>query len=93
MGSLLELTTWIHAGLGVICMVSGTLALTARKTRGRHPTAGRVFAVSLVLVYLAILANIVVEKNVFMLGIGWLAVYAPTLGTRYTLRPPKRTSG
>jgi hypothetical protein len=67
-------------------MVSGVLALTAKKTKGRHPTAGRVFAVSLALVYAAILVNIVVQKNVFMLGIGWLAVYAAAEGWRALLR-------
>jgi len=67
-------------------MVSGILALTARKTKGRHPTAGRVFAVSLGLVYASILLNIVVQRNVFMLGIGWLAVYAGAEGWRSLLR-------
>ena len=56
-------------------MVSGVLALTAKKTKGRHPADGRVFAVSLTLAFAAILLNIVVRKNVFMLGMGWLAVY------------------
>ena len=67
-------------------MVSGVLALTAKKSKGTHPTAGRVFAVSLALVYAAILINIVVQKNIFMLGIGWLAVYAAAQGWRALLR-------
>ena len=67
-------------------MVSGVVALTAKKSKGAHPTAGRVFAVSLALVYAAILINIVVQKNVFMLGIGWLAVYAGAQGWRALLR-------
>jgi hypothetical protein len=84
--NLLQISLWIHAALGVICLVSGILALTAKKTKGRHPTAGRIFAVSLVLVYAAILLNIVVQKNVFMLGIGWIAVYAGAEGWRALLR-------
>lgn len=67
-------------------MVSGFVALTAKKSKGPHPTAGRIFAVSLALVYAAILINIVVQKNVFMLGIGWLAVYAGAQGWRALLR-------
>ena len=54
----------------------------SRKAGGAHPRAGRVFAVSLALVYVAILINIVVKANVFMLGIGWLAVFASTEGWR-----------
>jgi hypothetical protein len=67
-------------------LVSGILALTAKKTKGRHPAAGRVFAVSLTLAFAAILLNIVVRKNVFMLGMGWLAVYAGVEGWRALLR-------
>jgi hypothetical protein len=83
---LLQIALWIHASLGIICLVSGLLALTAKKTKGRHTTAGRVFAVVLPLVYGSILLNIVVQKNVFMLGIGWLAVYAGAEGWRALLR-------
>jgi hypothetical protein len=83
---LLQTSLWIHASLGIICLVSGILALTAKKTKGRHPAAGRVFAVSLTLAFAAILLNIVVRKNVFMLGMGWLAVYAGVEGWRALLR-------
>jgi len=86
MDNFLEITRWVHAGFGVICIISGLLALTAKKTIGRHPVAGRVFAVSLILVYLTILANILFDLNVFMLGIGWLAVYAAAIGWRALLR-------
>ena len=67
-------------------MISGILALTAKKTKGRHPTAGRVFAVSLTLAFAAILLNIVVKKNVFMLGMGCIAVYTSAEGWRALLR-------
>ena len=86
MEKLLQTSLWIHASLGIICLVSGILALTAKKTKGRHPAAGRVFAVSLTLAFAAILLNIVVRKNVFMLGMGWLAVYAGVEGWRALLR-------
>jgi hypothetical protein len=82
----LEINRWIHASLGAICIVSGLLALTAKKTPGRHPKAGRIFVVSLGFSFFAILVNIVVQKNVFMLGIGWLAVYAAADGWRALLR-------
>jgi hypothetical protein len=83
---LLQITPRVHAGLGAICMISGVIALTTRKTKGRHPAAGRVFTVSLILAFAAILLNIVVRKNVFMLGIGWLAVYTGAEGWRALLR-------
>ena len=86
MDNLPQITTWLHIGLGVICMISGVIALASRKTRGRHPNAGRSFTVSLALAYGAILFNIVLSKNVFMLGIGWMAVFAGVEGWRALLR-------
>lgn len=84
--TLLQVAPYIHAGLGTSCLISGLIALTAKKTKGRHPNAGRVFAVSLSLTFAAILLNIVVRKNMFMLGIGWLAVFAGIEGWRALLR-------
>lgn len=86
MERLLQITPWIHASFGIICIVSGLLAITAEKRRGRHSNAGRVFAVSLTFTFVAILLNIVVRKNVFMLGLGWLAVYTGIEGWRALLR-------
>ena len=86
MEKILQIAPWIHAGLGFVCLISGLLALTAKKTKGRHTNAGRVFTVSLALTFAAILLNIVVRKNVFMLGIGWLAVFASAEGWRALLR-------
>ena len=83
---LLQLAPWVHAGLGTLCLISGLLALMSKKDRGRHPKAGRVFAVSLALTFAAILLNIIARKNVFMLGIGWLAVFAGIEGWRALLR-------
>jgi hypothetical protein len=84
--TLIQIAPWVHAALGSICLVSGLLAMTAKKAKGRHPNAGRVFAVSLTLTFAAILLNIVVRKNVFMLGIGWLAAFAGIEGWRALLR-------
>ena len=67
-------------------MFSGVLALTAKKAKGRHPAAGRVFGASLALTFAAILINIVVAENVFMLGLGWLALYAGAEGWRAAWR-------
>ena len=64
--TLIQIAPWVHAALGIICLVSGLVALTAKKARGRHPNAGRVFAVSLTLTFAAILLNIVVKGD-------WLA--------------------
>ena len=90
MEPFLQISTWVHASLGLVCLVSGVLALTAKKAKGRHTNAGRVFLVSLTLTFFAILINIVVQKNVFMLCIGWLAVYAGVMGWRALLRAKDR---
>ena len=83
--TLLQMAPWGHAALGIVCLISGLLALTAKKAKGRHPNAGRVCAVSLTLTFAAILLNIVVRKNVFMLAIGWLAVSVGIEGWRALL--------
>lgn len=90
MEEFLQIAPWVHAGLGGVCLVSGVLALTSKKAKGRHPAAGRVFAVSLALTFAAILVNIVVRENVFMLGLGWLALYAGAEGWRALLRSQDR---
>ena len=90
MEELLQIAPWVHAGLGGVCLFSGVLALTAKKAKGRHPAAGRVFGASLALTFAAILINIVVAENVFMLGLGWLALYAGAEGWRALLRSQGR---
>ena len=82
MENVMEVARWVHAGIGVVCLVSGAMALLSKKGAGRHPFSGRIFVASLSLLFVAILFNIVVQKNVFMLGIGWLAVYAGIDGWR-----------
>ena len=86
METVLQIAQWVHASLGTVCLVSGLLALTAKKTSGFHPYAGKVFAVSLALAFTSILLNILVRTNVFMLGLGWLVVFAGTEGWRALLR-------
>ena len=70
----------------------GLFALMAPKASGLHPTAGRVFILSLALTFAAILLNIIVAQNVFMLGLGWLALYAALVGWRALLRFQSRLS-
>ena len=72
--TLLEVAPRIHAGLGIVCLVSGLIALKAKKVRGRHSNAGRIFGVSLVLTFVAILINIAMRKNVFMLGLSLIHI-------------------
>ena len=90
--ALLNTMRWVHAGLGALCMVSGLFALMAPKASGLHPTAGRVFILSLALTFAAILLNIIVAQNVFMLGLGWFALYAALVGWRALLRFQARLS-
>ena len=77
---------WVHASIGTVCMVSGLVALAAKKQPGRHPLAGRVFSISLALLFLAILPNLVAKTNVFLFGIGGLAIYTSIEGWRALLR-------
>jgi len=79
---LLELTKWVHASLGVVCLLSGVAALIMPKRPRGHPWAGRIFGVSLGLLYLFILPNMIATRNVFLLAIGWLAVFAAFEGTQ-----------
>ena len=90
MEQALDITVVIHGSIGVVCMVSGLLALLAKKRAGRHPKSGRVFSVSLALLFVAILPNLIVKQNAFLFGIGWLAVYAAIVGWRALLRFQKR---
>ena len=82
MEQLQQITLVLHGLMGAACLVTGAIAILSKKAGGRHPKAGRVFAVCLVLAYLVILPNIVLQRNVFMLGIGWLAAYAGIDGWR-----------
>lgn len=82
MESFLHWTVWVHASLGTICLISGVLALLFSKKPGRHPKAGKVFAISLMLVVLAILPNMIAKTNIFLLGLGGLAVYTAVEGWR-----------
>ena len=86
MDDMLNITRWIHGGLGAICLLSGVVALASPKKAGRHPVVGKVFFCVLVCVYVAILPNIISKTNIFMLAIGWLAVYAGAEGWRALLR-------
>ena len=63
MGSFFETAVWIHASLGAICLISGAVALLSPKKAGRHPRAGKIFAISMALVVLAILPNMIKAKR------------------------------
>lgn len=90
MDTTLEFFRWAHGGLGVVCMIAGVVALTAPKRAGRHVLSGRAFVWVLLGVYLAVLPLIVVRTNLFMAGIGWLAVSAGFEGWRSLLRFKRR---
>ena len=83
---MLETTLLIHASVGVVCLVSGTAALLVAKRPGRHPLAGRIFMGALVLAYLAILPNMIHKTNLFLIGLGYLAVFSGVEGWRVLLR-------
>jgi len=79
-------TVSIHGIIGAVCLISGLFALFAKKQPGRHPLAGRIFSCSLALAFVAVLPNLIVKQNVFLFGIGWLAVYTALEGWRALLR-------
>ena len=87
---LLEFTRWIHALIGIMCLLGGMIALISPKKRGRHSQSGLLFLMTLCLIYFAILPNMIVKRNLFMFVIGWLAIAAGIEGWRALLRWKKK---
>ena len=82
----LDLSKSIHGFLGILCLLTGIIAVIVSKKTGAHTRNGKVFYSSLILLYVAILPHIIVKTNVFMLAIGWIAIAAATEGWRALLR-------
>jgi hypothetical protein len=72
----------VHVLAGALCVITGAAAAFARKRRGPHPLAGRVYYGSLVVVFvsLAVLSVLRWPANTHLLAIGTVTVAAATAG-------------
>ena len=43
----------VHIAAGIICVIVGSVAMTSRKARGRHPLAGSIYYWSLGIVFIS----------------------------------------
>jgi len=66
----------VHVLAALIAVVAGVLAATARKRPGRHPTAGRVYLVGLIVVFgtAAVMASIRWREDARLFAIAVVAV-------------------
>jgi hypothetical protein len=85
----------VHVAAGVVCVVAGALAATARKRPGRHPTAGRVFYWGLVCAFAALVTLAVLRwpDDTDLLVIGAVAMIAATAGVLARRRGRFRVHG
>ncbi len=77
-----------HVLAGATCVVSATLAATARKRRGRHPTAGRVYlwGIGVVFVTATVMAVIRWREDWHLFLIATLAFALAMFGWRAKVR-------
>ncbi len=87
---MLDITLLFHAAFGAVCLLSGIAAFIAAKRPGRHPLAGRIFVGCLILSYIAIVPNMVYKANLFLIGLGFIAVFSAIEGWRTLLRKQGR---
>ena len=73
-----------HVLAGMTCVVAGALAATARKRRGRHPTAGRVYLYGLGVVFTTatLMAVIRWREDAHLFAIATVAFGLGLLGRR-----------
>jgi hypothetical protein len=83
-GAGFRLALAIHIAAGLTGVVSGLLAATARKRRGRHPRAGRVYlsALSVVVATAAVMAALRWPYDLHLLVIALVAGALALLGWR-----------
>ena len=72
----------VHVAAGLMCTVSGVVAMLARKGAGRHPSAGAVYFWSLLVVFLTMTALSILRwpHNTHLLALGILSFGAGVAG-------------
>lgn len=74
----------VHVLAGLICTVTGVVAMLAPKRAGRHPTAGSIYYWSLVVVFLSMTALSIIRwpANNHLFALGILSFAAGSVGRR-----------
>ena len=72
----------VHVAAGIVCVVSGLVAMLARKAAGRHPRAGSVYFWSLLVVFvsMAALSTIRWPHDNALLALGIVSFTAAVVG-------------
>jgi hypothetical protein len=84
-GPLFAAVLLLHILAGLTCVVSGTLAATARKRPGRHPRAGRVYLVGIgvIVVTATTMAIVRWEHSAYLLALAIVLAALGSLGWRF----------
>jgi hypothetical protein len=72
----------VHILAGILCVVTGLVAITARKRPGRHPRFGSIYHVSLGVIFVtaSIMASIRWSQDAYLFFIGAFAFASASLG-------------
>lgn len=83
-GPLFLAVLGVHVLAGITSVIAGVLAATARKRRGRHPTAGRIYLWGLAVVFVtaAVMSAVRWRQDAHLFVIATLALGASLLGWR-----------
>jgi hypothetical protein len=81
----------IHIGIGLLCVVSGLVAMLSGKTKKKHPAAGKVYYWGMVFAFVTIIMMSVMRwpHNIHLLSIGILAFGFTYAGRRLAKSQPK----
>jgi hypothetical protein len=81
----------VHVAAGLVCSVTGVIAMLAPKQSGRHPTAGSVYYWSLAVVFLTMSVLTILRwpanNQLFVLGLGSFVAGSVGRQARRRLRP------
>jgi hypothetical protein len=72
----------VHVAAGLTCIVTGVVAMTARKRPGRHPRFGSIYHVALGVVFVTatVMASIRWSQDAYLFFIGAFAFASASLG-------------
>ena len=74
----------IHILLGIICVLSGLVAMLSRKARGRHPLAGKIYYWGLFLIFITVIPLSIMRwpVNNHLLVLGFLSFLLAHFGKK-----------